>query len=402
MSIAEHETARSHDTVPAREPVEQPPNLRRIGIILAVIFIALLIAGIVPRILRQRDLGAAVAEKSDIPVVTVGTVKRAPGSIELSLPGTVQALRETTIFARTNGYVKRWFVDIGGRVTAGQALAEIETPDLDQELAQARATRAQVEANLNLARASLARWTQLVKEDAATKQELDEREAAFGAAQANANASQANVQRLTELQRFGHITAPFSGIVTARNIELGMLITAGGGAGARPLFNIAQADTVRIYVNAPEGQADDLKGGQLAEITVSDLPGRVFHAVVTRTARALDTSTRTMLTQLEMPNPDHALLPGMYATVKIKVLRNDAPLIIPANALIVRSDGPQVAVVQNGKIHLQHIELGRDYGKELEVLSGLQDKDKLVINPGDEVSEGNAVKSTEAPKPDKP
>jgi multidrug efflux system membrane fusion protein len=401
MSMTEHEAGRKDAVGDVQKPAGPPPNLRRVAGWAILVFILLLIAGIVPRLLRERDLGAATAEKSVVPSVLVGTVRRAPASVDLVLPGTVQALRETTIFARTGGYVKRWLVDIGGRVQAGQILAEIETPDLDQELAQARATRAQVQANLDLTRATLARWTQLVKEDAATKQELDEKQAAFNAAQANANASQANVQRLTELQSFGRVRAPFSGIVTTRNIELGALINAGGGTNARPLFSIAQADTVRIYVNAPEVSADALQGGQLAEITLRDIPGRVFHAKVTRTARALDASNRTMLTQLEMPNPDHALMPGMYVIVRINVLRPNPPLIIPANALIVRSDGPQVAVVENGTVHIHRIELGRDYGKELEVLSGLQDNSKLIINPGDEVSEGSRVKPTEAPKADK-
>ncbi len=398
MSITEKEATRQHGADPTTVPAGPPPNLKRVAIIISLVFALLLAFGIVPRLVRQRDLGAAVAEKDVIPSVLVGTATLAPASIDLTLPGTVQALRETTIFARTNGYVKRWFVDIGGHVRAGQTLAEIETPDLDQELAQARATRAQVQANLDLTRATLTRWTQLVKDDAATKQELDEKQAAFNAMQANANASQANVQRLTELQRFGRVTAPFAGVVTARNIELGNLITAGGGGTARALFNIAQADTVLIYVNAPEGSAEALQGGQTAEISLRDQPGKNYHATVTRTARALDTSSRTMLTQLQLPNPDHALLPGMYVSVKIKVKRPNPPIIIPANALIIRADGPQVATVQNGRVHLQRIQLGRDYGKEVEVVSGLQDKTKLVINPGDEATEGSQVRPTEPKK----
>jgi RND family efflux transporter MFP subunit len=375
------------------------PSLRRAASWGLLVFALLLVAGILPRVVRQKDLTAAAAQTDAVPIVLVGTAHRAPSSTDLTLPGTVQALRETTIFARTNGYVKRWLVDIGSPVRAGQMLAEIETPDLDQELAQARATREQVQANLELTKATLARWTQLVQQDAATKQELDEKRAAFNAAQASANASEANVQRLTALHAFGAVTAPFAGTITQRNLEVGALISAGGGAGSRPLFAIAQADTVLIYVNVPEESAAGMHGGETADVTLADQPALVWHARVAHVARALDATSRTMLTQLELPNPDHALMPGMFVNVRVKTDRSTPPMMIPANALLLRSEGPEVAIVgEGGRVHMQKIELGRDYGDEVEVVSGLDGESTLVINPGDDVVEGTVVRPAEPVK----
>jgi RND family efflux transporter MFP subunit len=360
----------------------------------AALFLLLLAAGTVPRLRRRQELEARTRAAEAAPVVTVATVHRAAPQGELLLPGTVQAMREAAIYARGNGYVRRFHADIGARVRAGQLLAEIQTPEVDQELAQARASLGQVRAAYDLARSSLARWRSMVKDSAATRQELDEREAAFAAASANVAAAEANVRRLTELQSFGRVTAPFAGTLTARNVEVGQLVTAGqgpAGSGARPLFVLAQADTGRVMISVPEGAAAQLRPGAVAEVLVrgveASVPGRVV-----RTAGALDPSTRTMLAEVDVPNTSGVLLPGMYAQVRLAVRSVTPGVLLPANALVVRSAGPQVALVRDGRVHFVKVVLGRDLGTDVEVLSGLDDGATVVMNPSDEVTDGAPVR----------
>jgi RND family efflux transporter MFP subunit len=360
----------------------------------AALFLLLLAAGTVPRLRRRQELEARTRAAEAAPVVTVATVHRAAPQGELLLPGTVQAMREAAIYARGNGYVRRFHADIGARVRAGQLLAEIQTPEVDQELAQARASLGQVRAAYDLARSSLARWRSMVKDSAATRQELDEREAAFAAASANVAAAEANVRRLTELQSFGRVTAPFAGTLTARNVEVGQLVTAGqgpAGSGARPLFVLAQADTGRVMISVPEGAAAQLRPGAVAEVLVrgveASVPGRVV-----RTAGALDPSTRTMLAEVDVPNTSGVLLPGMYAQVRLAVRSVTPGVLLPANALVVRSAGPQVALVRDGRVHFVKVVLGRDLGTDVEVLTGLDDGATVVMNPSDEVTDGAPVR----------
>lgn len=378
-------------------PRRSSSSVRRFAVVTTLVFILLLVVGIVPRALRSRALRAEVtASGASVPAVTTVVAHRAALTSDVTLPGTIQALHETSIYARSNGFVRRWTVDLGGRVRAGQVLAEIETPEVDQELSQARANLAQVQANVGLTRATLQRWNDLVKDSAATQQELDEKQAAFTAASANENAGKANVQRLVEMQRFGRVTAPFDGIITARQVEVGTLVSAGGGSGSRPLFTLAQADTVRVFVNVPAPYAASIAPGRSAEIVVQELSHGV-RGIVARTANTIDPATRTLLTEVDAPNRDHVLMPGMYAQVRFSVDRAKPPLIITANALVIRSTGPQVALVRAGHVHLQTVELGRDYGKDVEVVSGLDDGAEVIVNPSDDIVEGIAVKTLPTP-----
>lgn len=379
------------------EPDRSPG--RRLAVAAALVFLVLLVVGIVPRALRSRALRAEVsAPERGIPIVATVVARRAAITSDLTLPGTVQALHETSIYARGNGFVRRWTTDLGGRVRAGQLLAEIETPELDQELSQARANLAQVQASVGLTRATLGRWNDLVKDSAATQQELDEKQAAFTAASANERAVKASVQRLVELQRFGQVIAPFAGIITARQVDVGTLVSAGGGSGSRALFTLAQADTVRVFVNVPSIYAASIAPGRAAEVVVQELPGGGVRGVVARTASSIDPATRTLLTEVDIANAKHVLIPGMYAQVRFSVDRPRPPLIITANALVMRSSGPQVAVVRSGRVHLQTVELGRDYGKEVEVVSGIDEGAELIVNPSDDIVEGVAVKTQPVPQ----
>jgi RND family efflux transporter MFP subunit len=361
-----------------------------VGVVL--LFAALFALGTFPRLTREKVLRAEVESRAEAPLVRVMAVRTGAASSEFMLPGTAQAIRESPVYARTTGFVRRWSVDIGARVRAGQVLAELETPEVDQELAQSRAALARTRAAETLARTTLERMKALVRDSAATRQELDERQAAYDAAQASVAADEANVRRLEELQRFGRLTAPFSGTITTRNVELGGLVSAGTSGSAKPLFVVSQVDTVRFFVNVPENAATVVRAGQAANVVVRDIPGRVFKGRVSRTSGALDAATRTMVAQVDVPNPGHALLAGMYAQVTLTAVRAIPSILVPANALVIRPEGPQVAVVRDGKVHFVTLQLGRDLGTELEVISGLSEGDQVVMNPSDAVEEGAAVR----------
>ncbi len=372
------------------------PGARRALAAGLLLFIALLALGIVPRVLRRRELLADVGTRADgAPVVSVFEARRAANASQIELPGSVVGLHETQVYARTNGYMKRGLVEIGQRVRKGQLLGELETPEQDQEMSQSRAALAQAEAQLALTRTTLDRWEKLVPQGAATRQELDDKRGAFNVAKANADAVQANVHRLEELKRFARVTAPFAGVITARTVDVGALVSSGTTAGSRGLFSLAQIDSVRVFVNVPQTNVASIAPGLPADVAVQELGGVVFHGRVARSANALDPSTRTLLTQVEVANPSLKLLPGMYAQVRFRSTRASPPLLIPANALLIRADGPQVAVVRpDGRVHLQRVELGRDFGNEVEIASGLDDHAMVIVNPSDEVMEGAMVKAS--------
>jgi len=383
--------------------------------------LALLLAGIVPRLKEQAALKAeANAVKTSLPKVPVVPVRRAPEVTNLVLPGTTRGYQETAIYPRTNGYVKRYLVEIGDPVKTGQLLVEIETPDVDKQLGQAvgtlsqsQANLGQARANLELARVSTERWQKLVQHNAVSKQEADTyrlqfeaRQADIVAAEATIKANQENVRRLKYLQSFQKITAPFDGIVTARNVDVGALVTDGTGAASegtvfssRELFRVAQTHILRVYVNVPQTFVASVQVSQTAQVIVRDVAQRVFTGRVTRTAGAVDPASRTLLTEVDVPNPDHVLLPGMYAEVKFDMMRESPPLLVPGSALIVRADGQYVAVVgQDNAIQFRKVGLGRDYGKEIEIVSGLEDHETVVSNPNDDVREGAQVEPI-FPKP---
>jgi multidrug efflux system membrane fusion protein len=374
--------------------LEPTPRKRRgyvIAAILAVVFLVAAIGGLVSRFSERRALAK---ETETLAITTVGVIHpkvEAPQQ-ELALPSSLQAYIESPIYARTNGYLLKWYKDIGSRVQKGERLADIETPEIDQELQQARATRDQSAAQVEIAKTSARRWENLQKMDAVAQQETDERTNAYSQAQANLAAATANVHRLEELESFKHVYAPFSGVLTRRNIDIGALINAGNTGSNQQLFNIARIDPIRVYVSVPEIYAASVRPGVRASIEIPSLSGQKFSGNVVRNADSIDTTTRTLLTEIDVPNPKGELLPGAYAQVHFDLKIPAVRLSVPVNALMFRSEGTRAAVVDaNGKVHLQPVVIGRDYGLDVEILSGLQPSDSVVLNPSDSLEDGQRV-----------
>jgi multidrug efflux pump subunit AcrA (membrane-fusion protein) len=388
-----------------------------LGILVLLLIVGGFFAGYLPRQKRESMLVAeASAEQHAAPEVNVVAVERSSGRSELVLPGNIQAVTEAPVLARASGYLKQRYADIGDRVKAGQLLAEIEAPELDQQIKQAKATIEQAGSSLEQANANLQqgrtnselsritaeRWSSLAGRGVVSRQENDRYQAeyeaskanvralekAVSAARSNVAAAEASLARLNEMQGYQKVRAPFAGVITLRNIEVGTLINEGNTL----LFRIAQTDRLRTYVNVPQADAQAIRVGQAAKLRIPDLTNRLFTGEVTRTANALDPATRTLLTEVQVPNPDGALMPGMYADVDLTTPRSDPPMLIPGDTLVIRSDGPQVARVMPDKtVHFQHIQLGRDYGDRLEVLSGLEVGQQIIVNPGDSVREKTKV-----------
>jgi RND family efflux transporter MFP subunit len=300
----------------------------------------------------------------------------------------VQAFVETPIYARTAGYLTKWYVDIGGKVAAGQLLALIDTPEVDQQLRQAQAAQLQAEANLDLAKTTADRWQNLLKSDGVSQQEVDQNVSAYKARQADFQAAAANVDRLKYLQSVQRVTAPFSGVITARNVDIGALIASGN---SQPLFKLAQVNVLRVYVNAPEPYGNDMRPGVPAELHVAEFENRTFAGTVVRTAGAIDPASRTLLTEVDVPNPKGEIMPGAYAEVGFHLQGAAQALVVPSNTLIFRSAGAQIAVVENDRAHLRDVKLGRDFGTSLEILSGVHDTDDLILNPPDSLSDDQPV-----------
>ena len=308
----------------------------------------------------------------------------------LALPGTLQGFVQSPISARASGYLKRWYKDIGSVVKKGDLLAEIDAPELDQQLSQAVAARQQAAASLQLASSTMERWEALRKKDAVSQQELDERRSNAAQAKANLNAAEANVERLRQMEGFKRVIAPFAGVITRRNVDTGDLIDAGGGAG-RTMFVLSQTDPLRVYVNVPQTYAQRVKPGQEVNVTQSELLGQVFKGQVARTAAAIDTSTRTMQIEVTLPNREGHLMPGAYVQVSLPLQASKA-LTIPTNALLIRGSGMSVAAVDaQGRISLKPVKIGRNYGENVEVLEGVALEDRLVLNPSDSINEGDVV-----------
>jgi RND family efflux transporter MFP subunit len=408
-------------------PAAQGPSSGTL-VVVALLLIALVVAGYflgyMPRQHREQVLAAeARAEEQSLPVVNVERVSRSAGQSSLVLPGNIQAITEAPVLARSSGYIRKRYVDIGDHVAAGQVLAEIEAPELTQQIRQAQAAIDQANstiqqaqaallqgrANENLAKVTAERWTNLLAKGVVSRQDKDNYQAQYEAQQANvqalekavaasrsnAAAAEANLARLNELLGYQTVRAPFAGVITVRNIDSGALVNEGNTL----LYRIAQTDRLRTYLNVPQSDADSVRVGQQATLTIPDLPGRKFAGSVSRTANALDPASRTLLVEVQVPNPSGTLLPGMYAQVDLSVPRKDPPLTIPADTLVVRTDGPQVAVIApDGGVHFARVQLGRDMGDHLEVLSGLDGGERLAVNPSDAVREGAKVKPVEAPE----
>lgn len=314
---------------------------------------------------------------------------------EIVLPGNTQAFTDTPIYARTNGYLRRWYYDIGARVKAGQLLAEIETPEVDQQLRQAEADLATAQANYSLAQSTAARWQFLMKSDSVSKQETDEKLGDLNAKKAIVDSASSNVRRLQEMQGFQKVYAPFSGVITARNVDIGALINAGSTTPGRELFHLASVNTLRIYVNVPEVYARAAQPGSDAVLTLDEYPGRQFHGKLVRNANAINSSTHTLLVEVDVANPKGELLPGAYVSVHLKLPDQVRSVSIPSNAVLFRQEGLRAAVVRNGKTELVPIKIGRDFGHSLEVVSGLTASDPVILNPPDSIISGTPVNMKE-------
>jgi RND family efflux transporter MFP subunit len=367
--------------------------------VLAFIFVVVAVVGISMRLSESRAL-AKETEEIAVPTVDVVHPSAEPPQSELQLPSTLQAYIEAPIYARTTGYLRRWYKDIGSKVNKGELLADIETPEVDQELQQARAARDQAAAQLKLAQSSAKRWENLQKMDAVSQQETDERSSSYIQGEANLNAAEANVRRLEQLESFKHIYAPFSGVITTRNTDVGSLVNAGNGGPTQQLFVIAQIDPIRIYVNVPEVDSPSIHKGVKVDIEVPALVGEHFTGSVVRTAESIDPATRTLNTEIDVPNPKGQLLPGSYAQVHLALKQQVQRLTVPSNALLFRAEGPRAAVVgAESKVQLRPVAIGRDFGNTVEIISGLEQSDAVVVSPSDSLENGQVVRVAQGSKP---
>jgi RND family efflux transporter MFP subunit len=368
--------------------------LRRAKFIVGGIVSALLIGAVIVLIMRSfraSALEASTTLHAKRYVATIMPKANADGQ-PLTLPGTLLGVIEATVYARSNGYVARWVKDIGSSVKKGELLAEIAAPEIDQELTQAESARAQVAASVSLAKSTSDRWQALRQKDAVTQQDLDERQSAYNQAAANLAAADANVGRLQKLQGFNQVVAPFDGVVTRRNIDVGDLVNAGNGGTGQALFAVAQIDPLRLYVYVPQAYASQIKIGDAVTITLAGRVNEQYQGTVARTARAIDTATRTMQVEIRVPNPTGALIAGSYVQVTLPIGVDAKALVVPTNVLLFRPEGTRVALVDaNGRVHLTLVQLGIDFGTSVEVLSGLNVTDRVVQNPPDSLADGDVV-----------
>lgn len=374
-----------HHELPRRRQIVRRT---RIAVLIVLALLAIGAARIVfVRMSNARALEIGTAERAAQYVKTALPQTPAAGQT-LALPGTLQGYVQSPISARASGYLRRWTKDIGSHVEKGDLLAEIETPEIDQQLSQAIAARQQAASSLDLAKSTVARWENLRKKDVVSQQDLDERRSALAQATANVAAADANVQRLKQTEGFKRVLAPFAGMITRRNVDVGDLIDAGSG---RPLFLLAQTDPLRVYINVPQAYAQLIKAGQPVIVTQAELRDQRFQGEVARTSGSIDSATRMMQVEVSLPNKDGVLLPGAYVQVSLPLAASKS-LTIPANALLFRAEGTRVAVVDaQGKVHLRPINLGRNYGETVEVLDGISGTDRLVLNPSDSLAEGDVV-----------
>lgn len=363
-----------------------------VAILALVVVVLIVLAGVVPRIKARETLRKETHELA-VPTVSVIHPKRGAPQQEIALPGKVEAFIDSPIYARTNGYLKKWYVDIGAHVKAGELLADIDTPEVDQELQQARADLNTAKANLRLAQITAARYEGLLGSDSVAKQDVDNAVGDFQAKQAMVASAQANVNRLEQMQSFNKIYAPFSGVITARNTDIGALIDSGASGGtASELFHLASTKTLRVYINVPQIYSQSARPGIVADLTLPEYPGRTFSGKLVRTSDSIDLTTRTLLVEVDVQNPTGELLPGAYATVHLKIPAGTPTYILPVNTLIFRAQGLQVAKVEDGnRAVLSDITLRRDMGNEVEVASGISDSDAIIANPPDSIVSGEAV-----------
>ena len=369
-----------------------PPATARYWLLAALVLVVALLAGFVPRWQARAALREQTAALA-VPSVTVIAPRAAARESVLVLPGEVRPLVEAPIYARTSGYVKRWLVDLGAAVKAGDLLAEIDAPEVDQQLLQARAQLGEANANAHLAKTTAARFDTLRKTAAVSAQDKDEKDADSANRDATVEAARANVRRLEDLKNFQRVTAPFDGVITERSTDVGQLITAGN---SQPLFRLAQPQTLRVFIRVPQSAAHQIATGQSADVGFTEIPGRAFEAKVVRTAGAIDPASRTLLVELQLDNADGKILAGSHAEVRAKIPAPETALLLPANTLLYRAEGTQVGIVgENGRVELRTVKLGRDFGHDLEIRDGLKPEDRVILNPSDSLAAGTTVRLAE-------
>ncbi|MGA2391305.1 MAG: efflux RND transporter periplasmic adaptor subunit [Candidatus Sulfotelmatobacter sp.] len=383
----ETSTAEVSETKPPQAKFSRSGLLALIAV--AVVVAIVVVFGILSRLAAETRLQQST-DQAAIPSVNVVHPKPGDRAQELVLPGNTQAFIDSPVYARTNGYLKRWYFDIGARVTKGQLLAEIETPELDQQLRQARADLATAEANQNLSQITAARDENLLKTHSVSTQERDNAVNGYAANQATVESNKANVSRLEQLQAYEKVYAPFDGIITARETDIGALIDAGANA-PKELFHIASITKLRIYVAVPEVYSAAARNGAPADLTLDEFPGETFRGTLVRNSNSIDPLSRTLLVEVDVENANGRLKPGAYVQVHLKMPEGAHPLVVPANTLLFRRDGLQVGVVRDGKAELLRVTPGHDYGDSMEILSGLQPTDDVILSPSDSLTDGTQV-----------
>jgi RND family efflux transporter MFP subunit len=375
---------------------------RKAWLVLAIAVIAvvtLLVSGIWSRVKARTTLRAETAQAA-LPAVSVVSPKQTAPADEIILPGNVQPFITSPIYSRTNGYLKKWYFDIGAHVKQGQLLAVIETPEVDQQLQQARSNLLTAQANLELAAITKTRYQGLLKSNAVSQQDADNAVGTYNANKAIVEADKAAVEQYSALVSFEKIYAPFDGVITARNTDIGDLINSGSGAGVKTdLFHIAQPGKLRVYVNVPEEYSQGIKTGMTADLSLAEFPGRRFQGKLVRTAEAINVTTRTLLVEIDVDNPTGTLLTGSYAEVHLAVPTQASTFLLPVNALIFRSEGLRVATVKSGKVVLSEVTPGHDFGTQIEIVSGLKPDDQVIVNPPDSIVSGQGVQIVQATLP---
>ncbi|MEX3787427.1 efflux RND transporter periplasmic adaptor subunit [Paraburkholderia sp. BR14374] len=394
LAIPTRETEQGEHLLPPRQR-----EWKRAKIAILIVFVLLAIGTlrtVIANVMQNREV-TATAQQNATQYVNVVTPQQTDGGGNTLLPGTLRGYVESPIYARATGYLLHRYVDIGARVKQGQLLAELDTPEIDQELAQALAQRQQINSSLALAKSSLERWQQLRQRDAVSQQELDERQSTYTQDLANLAAADANVKRLQQLESFKRIVAPFAGVVTQRNVDVGDLIDAGSGT-SRALFALAQSDPLRVYVQLPQAYAQNVAVGQKVVVTQAELPGQQFNGTITHMSGAIDVPTRSLQIEVTLPNPDARLRPGAYVQVEVPAAAHER-LTVPGNALLFRAEGPRLAVVDaKGNVSLHKVVIAVDLGQQLEIESGISPTDRIIINPSDSIADGDHVQVQPLPK----
>lgn len=393
MNQTEHSQAVNHASAPDTSIAKESVS-KRLYVVAAVLLLLValgIFSGIRSRVEAEADLHEA-ARASAVPVVEVVHPKLGADGQEVALPGNAQAFNDTPIYARTSGYVERWYVDIGAHVNQGQLLALIQTPELDQQLEQARADLKTAQANLEIAQITATRWQNLLKTNSVSQQETDQAVSDLSAKRALVDSNKANVDRLEQLQAFERITAPFDGVITARNTDIGALIQAGDNSAPKEIFHLASIRKLRVYIPVPEVYAAYIRNGASVKVTLDAFPDEDFDGTVVRNSDAIDLNSRTLNVEVDVENPTGRLFPGAYAFVHLKVPASAGAVTIPSNALLFRSEGLRAGVVRSGHVVLAPISIGQDYGSAVEVLSGLTPDDAVIVNPSDSLADGATVR----------